>query len=495
MSTEQPSWESLAARMHAVASAYSAADLERQVAAHGRRRRRWWPSIGIVAAVVLTGSAVFLHRTADDAPHAASLPAAPSPARSVVAADTARPAADTIPPVTMGTTTDVEDGHRLQFVDDDGGGLVTVLDSLAPDQLQLTIARTDGTSAQTIPIVFDADGRPTARLPQRPASVRNDYIVLNAGEMRPLGVDATHDTVMVWVRALDTTVATARGRWHQFSRRGWMSGAVPVADLPPWLSDHPHPVAITRRDGWFMAIGDRLVNGGTMRCRNVWLETSPLMEMDLIEDLRQPPMADPDVRDAVMASFRSDTTLQRMRWVMADDTVIDRLRSEDDRRLAAVRSWQRTDDCVGIVLRSEDETVGIHDMVFWYRVTDDLVRRLPERYRRVMAAETTTTSTTCQFTTTCRSASGAIVASTVAPNPVRDVVTTTLDLTTPQVLTVTLVRIDGTVVATLCDDRAMPAGRTTLPLSIPAGTLHGLYLLVVNTAIGDTVVHRIVVER
>lgn len=202
-----------------------------------------------------------------------------------------------------------------------------------------------------------------------------------------------------------------------------------------------------------------------------------------------------------IVSVYASGRLMATTWQKQDDALVEQLRTSYT-ELQDVRADSSLNSLVPVYFRIEDPRNAYFreaDVILWYEASPELVRKLPEPYRSRLLGELAPVDDTHhqpgdRFLDTWRTASGAVLSSSLYPNPVSGSQTTLrFNLSETRKITVAVHDIFGRRVTPL--QQSTLSGEQTMSITLPALLENGMYLVVLTTDRNEQVVQRLLLQR
>lgn len=221
----------------------------------------------------------------------------------------------------------------------------------------------------------------------------------------------------------------------------------------------------------------------------------------------------------------SSLTMENVRKIVGDtadhSVVFKRLTQADvdkmerDKKLRAekINEYLRLNKLIAIRVNADCPNSSL---ILWYEPNEDFIYNLTERYRadlqkemlgkeRAQKQDTTywvleavepqeKPQTGCQFTDICRATSGAVLESSVFPNPASEKISLTFRLNADRRCTFSLHDLNGIYIKDLGTDMQYLKGEQTF--TAPLGdTGAGVYLLSMHTDKDERIVQRVIIKK
>lgn len=155
--------------------------------------------------------------------------------------------------------------------------------------------------------------------------------------------------------------------------------------------------------------------------------------------------------------------------------------------------------------------VGCPDnsVIFWFEPTEDFIKSLPLRFhadltnqfikQRVLQTEIRDTyrenpKTGCEYTDICRTTSGAVIESSVFPNPANESASLRFELTEQRKCTFSLHDLNGVYIKELTKESTLTKGEHTIAMDIH-DVKAGVYLLSMITEKDERIAQRLIIKK
>lgn len=235
--------------------------------------------------------------------------------------------------------------------------------------------------------------------------------------------------------------------------------------------------------------------------------TTPMRVVIRTDGIGTPPQSATDKTPLPVAvtpriiSVYASGKLMATTWQRQDDNLVEQLRTAYT-ELQDVRADSSLNGLVPVHFRIEDKRNAYFkeaDVILWYEASPDFLQVLPEPYRSQLLGEVSSVDGKVyqpgeRYLDTWRTSSGAIINSSLYPNPVSGNQTTLrFSLSENRAITVAVHDIFGRRVTE--QQASTVSGDQTITISLPALLENGVYLVVLTTDRNEQIVQRLLLQR